>query len=95
MGKYKKVGVGGSYTCICKTKWYTAVKCVRNLCGHSIGRYKIHSGRALPIVATDDNTKMMVGIKSQYQNLIISSLVPGGRTVRNRNLRLHRKGLRC
>lgn len=36
------------------------VKCVRNLCGHSIGRYRIHAGQTLPIVKNDDETTMKV-----------------------------------
>jgi methionyl aminopeptidase len=30
------------------------VKSVQNLCGHSIGPYKIHAGKSVPIVATDE-----------------------------------------
>jgi len=35
-----------------------AIKSVRNLGGHSIGQYKIHSGKLIPCVKTDDQTKM-------------------------------------
>ncbi|EFC40175.1 predicted protein [Naegleria gruberi] len=34
------------------------VKCVANLNGHSIERYKIHAGKTVPIVKNNDNTKM-------------------------------------
>jgi methionyl aminopeptidase len=37
------------------------VKCLRNLCGHSIGSYQIHGGKSVPIVAGGDNTKMEEG----------------------------------
>lgn len=37
------------------------VKCCENLCGHSIGRYNIHAGKSVPIVARDDDTKMEEG----------------------------------
>jgi len=34
------------------------VKCIRNLNGHSIGPYQIHAGKSVPIVKSDDVTKM-------------------------------------
>lgn len=39
------------------------VKSVRNLCGHSIGPYKIHAGKSVPIIGDDKNdpTKMDEG----------------------------------
>lgn len=37
------------------------VKCIRNLNGHSIGPYKIHAGKTVPIIASDDPTKMEEG----------------------------------
>jgi methionyl aminopeptidase len=37
------------------------VKCIRNLNGHSIGLYRIHAGKTLPIVANNDQTKMEEG----------------------------------
>ena len=37
------------------------VKCIRNLNGHSIGPYQIHAGKSVPIVKTDDCTKMEEG----------------------------------
>jgi len=35
------------------------VKCLRNLNGHSIGRYQIHAGQSVPIVDNGDQTKML------------------------------------
>ena len=37
------------------------VKCIRNLCGHSIQRWRIHAGKSVPIVKNGDNTKMEEG----------------------------------
>ena len=37
------------------------VRCVRNLCGHSMQRYKIHAGNSVPIVAGGPQTKMEEG----------------------------------
>eukprot|EP00834_Sanchytrium_tribonematis_P001231 NODE_28_length_38599_cov_0.791792.p10 type:complete len:385 gc:universal NODE_28_length_38599_cov_0.791792:5621-4467(-) len=37
------------------------IKCVRNLNGHNIGPYKIHNGKTVPIVKSDDPTKMVEG----------------------------------
>lgn len=37
------------------------VKCIRNLNGHSIGRYSIHGGKTVPIVKGNDQTKMEEG----------------------------------
>eukprot|EP01083_Nonionella_stella_P055967 147580_1 len=34
------------------------VKCIRNLNGHSIGPWRIHGGKTVPIVKTEDQTKM-------------------------------------
>ena len=34
------------------------VKCIRNLNGHNITRYKIHSGKRVPIVKNGDETRM-------------------------------------
>ncbi|KAF4691959.1 Methionine aminopeptidase 2 [Perkinsus olseni] len=34
------------------------VKVIYNLCGHSIGNYKIHDGQAIPLVDNGDQTKM-------------------------------------
>lgn len=38
-----------------------AVRCVRNLNGHSIGRYNIHGGKSVPIVKGGEQTKMEEG----------------------------------
>ena len=37
------------------------VKSVQNLCGHSIGPYKIHAGKSVPIVKCGDVTRMEEG----------------------------------
>lgn len=37
------------------------IKCIRNLNGHNIGDYVIHSGKTVPIVANGDMTKMEEG----------------------------------
>lgn len=37
------------------------VKCIRNLNGHNIGDFVIHSGKSVPIVANGDMTKMEEG----------------------------------
>lgn len=37
------------------------IKCIRNLNGHSIGRYQIHAGKTVPIVKNTDQTKMEEG----------------------------------
>lgn len=37
------------------------VKCVENLCGHSIAPYKIHAGKSVPIVKRADPTRMEEG----------------------------------
>ena len=37
------------------------VKCVRNLCGHSIDQYRIHAGNSVPIIKQENNTKMLEG----------------------------------
>ena len=34
------------------------VRCVRNLCGHSIDQYNIHAGKSVPIVKGGPETKM-------------------------------------
>ena len=34
------------------------IKSIRNLNGHSIGNYKIHAGKSVPIVKNNDTTKM-------------------------------------
>ena len=37
------------------------VKCIRNLNGHSIGPYRIHAGKSVPIVKGGEATKMEEG----------------------------------
>merc|ERR1712115_182031 len=37
------------------------VKCVKNLCGHLVDKYHIHAGKSVPIVKTDEQTKMEEG----------------------------------
>ena len=38
------------------------VKCIENLCGHSMERYKIHAGKSVNIVRNDQfNTRMVEG----------------------------------
>mmetsp|Transcript_8839 Transcript_8839/g.26479 ORF Transcript_8839/g.26479 Transcript_8839/m.26479 type:complete len:457 (-) Transcript_8839:291-1661(-) len=37
------------------------IKCIRNLCGHSIGSYRIHGGKSVPIVKGGEATKMEEG----------------------------------
>lgn len=37
------------------------VKSIRNLNGHSIGRYQIHAGKSVPIVKGGEQTKMEEG----------------------------------
>ena len=37
------------------------VKAIRNLCGHSMDRYRIHAGKSVPIVAGGPQTKMEEG----------------------------------
>lgn len=37
------------------------IKSIRNLNGHSIGQYKIHGGKSVPIVRNKDTTKMEEG----------------------------------
>ena len=41
----------------------SAVKPIRNLNGHSIGQYRIHSGKTVPIVKGGEATRMEVGTK--------------------------------
>lgn len=37
------------------------VKCVKNLCGHLVDQYHIHAGKSVPIVKTNEQTKMEEG----------------------------------
>lgn len=43
------------YFCICR---FSAVKPIRNLNGHSIGQYRIHAGKTVPIVKGGEATRM-------------------------------------
>jgi len=49
-----------SYEVEIKGKTYQ-VKCVENLCGHSIAPYNIHAGKSVPIVKGVNNIKMEEG----------------------------------
>eukprot|EP00483_Globobulimina_turgida_P010215 UN10234 len=49
-----------SHECIYKNKVHP-VKSIRNLNGHSIGKYIIHAGKTVPIVKNGDTTKMEEG----------------------------------
>lgn len=40
---------------------FMSVKSIRNLNGHSIGRYQIHAGKSVPIVKGGEQTKMEEG----------------------------------
>lgn len=58
-----------------------AVKPCRNLCGHNIGPYKIHSGKSVPIVKNGDNTKMEEGEHFAIETFGTTGrgyVVPGG-----------------
>lgn len=37
------------------------IKCVRNLCGHTIDQYKVHAGKSVPIVKGGPQTRMEEG----------------------------------
>jgi len=49
-----------SYEVEIKGKTYP-VKSIRNLNGHSIGPYRIHAGKTVPIVKTQNNDRMAEG----------------------------------
>ncbi|KAL9657738.1 hypothetical protein ABK040_013570 [Willaertia magna] len=49
-----------SYEVEIKGKTYR-VRSIRNLCGHTVERYRVHAGKSVPIVASDDATKMEEG----------------------------------
>ena len=40
---------------------HAQVKCIRNLNGHSIGPYRIHAGKSVPIVKGGEATRMEEG----------------------------------
>ena len=50
-----------SYEVELKPGELTKVKCIRNLNGHNIDRYRIHGGKSVPIVKGGDQTKMEEG----------------------------------
>ena len=37
------------------------IKAIKNLCGDTVGQYKVHAGKSVPIVKKEDNTKMEEG----------------------------------
>jgi len=49
-----------SYEVEIRQKTYQ-VKCIRNLCGHSMRKFQIHAGKSVPIVKNGDNTRMEEG----------------------------------
>jgi methionyl aminopeptidase len=49
-----------SYETEIRGKTY-GIKCIKDLCGHSIEPYKIHGGKSVPIVNNHDQTKMCEG----------------------------------
>jgi len=42
--------------------FFVAVRSIRNLNGHSLGPYRIHAGKTVPIVKGGDATRMEVGV---------------------------------
>jgi len=44
---------------------YVAVRSIRNLNGHSLGPYRIHAGKTVPIVKGGDAARMEVGVCSE------------------------------
>lgn len=53
---------------------FSAVKPIRNLNGHSIGQYRIHAGKTVPIVKGGEATRMEVSL-SHFHELLIQTLV--------------------
>jgi methionyl aminopeptidase len=49
-----------SYECEINGKTYP-IKCIRNLNGHDIRQWQIHGGKSVPIVKSNDQTKMEEG----------------------------------
>ncbi|KAI1005333.1 Methionine aminopeptidase 2 [Podosphaera aphanis] len=49
-----------SYECTINGKTYP-IKCIRNLNGHDIRQWQIHGGKSVPIVKSNDQTKMEEG----------------------------------
>ena len=37
------------------------IKAIKNLCGHTVAPYKVHAGKSVPIVKSEENTKMEEG----------------------------------
>ena len=37
------------------------LKAIKNLCGHTVDKYKVHAGKSVPIVKREDDTKMEEG----------------------------------
>ena len=50
-----------------------SVKPIRNLNGHSVGQYRIHAGKTVPIVKGGDATRMEVKMLSGFVNVRFSS----------------------
>jgi len=42
--------------------FFIAVRSIRNLNGHSLGPYRIHAGKTVPIVKGGDATRMEVSV---------------------------------
>lgn len=49
-----------SYECTINGKTYP-IKCIRNLQGHDIRQWQIHGGKSVPIIKSNDQTKMEEG----------------------------------
>lgn len=47
------------------------MKPIRNLNGHSIGQYRIHSGKTVPIVKGGEATRMEVGVFSNIRDSLV------------------------
>lgn len=52
------------------------MKAIRNLNGHSIGPYRIHAGKTVPIVKGGDQTKMEVMIDSIHSTFSLFKSLP-------------------
>ena len=48
-----------------------AVRSIRNLNGHSLGPYRIHAGKTVPIVKGGDATRMEVGVCFQQDSVLL------------------------
>lgn len=83
------------------------VKPIRNLNGHSIGQYRIHAGKTVPIVKGGEATRMEASFSSgeSQSNVVFQPMdcdagvfsstcyFPGGWSLRHRDIRQHRQ--RC